>query len=87
MFVLTKWSMFYTFTYYEYIPSLGLCKISGQLEYYKDVVAMVMFHDITFLRPTTLKTHFSEVTFHKLMHLKWSNFAQAQYRVFILVSF
>ena len=43
-----KWSIFYTFTYNEYIPSLGICNISGQLEYYKDVVAMVMFHDITF---------------------------------------
>ena len=32
--------------------------MSGQLEHYKDVVAMVMFHDITCLRPITLKTHF-----------------------------
>ena len=43
-----KWSIFYTFTYCENIPSLGLCTISEQLEHYKDVVAIVMFHDITF---------------------------------------
>ena len=30
--------------------------MSGQLAHYKDVVAMVMFHD--FLRPITLKLHF-----------------------------
>ena len=77
-----KWSIFYTFTYYEYIPSLGLCKISEQLEHYKDVVAMVMFHDITFYDRSLI---FSDVTFHKRIHLKWNIFAQAQDRVFILV--
>ena len=31
----------------KYTPYVGLCCISGQLEQYKCVVAMVMFHDIT----------------------------------------
>ena len=31
-----------------YSPSLGICEMSGQLEHYKCVVAMVMFNDITF---------------------------------------
>ena len=44
--------------YKNYTPSVGLYSISGQLEQYKCVVAMVMFHNITFLRPIILKAHF-----------------------------
>ena len=43
--------------YKNYTPSVGLYSISGQLEQYKCVVAMVMFHDITFY-DRFLKAHF-----------------------------
>jgi len=48
--------------------------MSGQLEHYKEVV-----HDITFTTDHFKKLIFSEVTFHKRMHLKWNILAHAQW--------